>query len=188
MFRVKDGKMVEEKSGDDIPIAYVGDKPTHFIAAKQSSKQSFENGIYLCVHQPVGESSACKICPPVTVSANGSPIRKFETGATRDTDEGKYDYEAFFSPLVLERRAKYMHQHRVQPDGSLRAGDNWQKGIPLDQYAKSEARHHQQFLKLHRGYPTFDEKGNPVDLQEAICALLFNLEGYLFELLKKELK
>src|ERR1700689_1532352 len=115
-------------------------------------------------------------------------VRKFDSGATRDNDTGKYDYEAFFSPLVLERRAEYMHKHRIQPDGSLRAGDNWQKGIPLEAYAKSEARHHHQFWKLHRGYPTADEKGNPVDLQEAICALMFNLEGYLFELLKVKKK
>ncbi len=127
--------------------------------------------------------------PELQEMLNKKPgIRKFETGATRDTDTGKYDYEAFFSPLVLERRAEYMHKHRIQPDGSLRAGDNWQKGIPLDQYAKSEARHHHQFHKLHRGYPTVDEKGNPVDLQEAICALMFNLEGYLFELVKAEKK
>ena len=113
-------------------------------------------------------------------------LRHFESGATRDTDNNKYDYEAFFCPLVLERRAAYMHKHRIQPDGSLRAGDNWQKGIPLDAYAKSEARHHHQFWKLHRGYPTLDEKGNPVDLEEAICAQMFNLEGYLHEILKKK--
>lgn len=112
-------------------------------------------------------------------------VRKFETGATRDKDDNKYDYEAFFCPLVLERRAAYMHKNRFQLDGSVRSGDNWQKGIPLEAYAKSLARHHHQFHKLHRGYPTLDEKGNPVDLEEAICAAMFNLEGYLHELLKK---
>lgn len=111
-------------------------------------------------------------------------VRKFDSGATRDTDENKYDYEAFFSPLVLERRAAFMHKNRIQPDGGLRDGDNWQKGIPLDQYAKSEWRHHHQFWKLHRDYPTLDEKGNVVELEDAICALMFNLEGYLHELLK----
>lgn len=126
--------------------------------------------------------------PPRELRVGPKPeIRKFETGATRDTDDNKYDYEAFFCPLVLERRAAYMHKHRLQADGSLRPGDNWQKGIPLDQYAKSEARHHQQFWKLHRGLPTVDEKGQPVDLEEAICAEMFNLEGYLSELLKKRI-
>ena len=113
-------------------------------------------------------------------------VRKFETGATRDTDENKLDYEAFFSPLVLERRAAFMHRNRFQSDGEVRDGDNWQKGIPLDQYAKSEWRHHHQFWKLHRGYPTVDEKGNAVELEDAICALMFNLEGYLHEILKEQ--
>ncbi len=113
-------------------------------------------------------------------------VRKFETGATRDTDENKLDYEAFFSPLVLERRAEFMHKNRIQPDGDLRDGDNWQKGIPKEQYAKSEWRHHHQFWKLHRGYPTVDERGNVVELEDAICALMFNLEGYLHEILKEK--
>ena len=115
-------------------------------------------------------------------------VRKFETGATRDLDDNKYDYEAFFSPLVAERRAAFMHSKRKMADGSMRDGDNWQKGIPLNSLAKSESRHHQEFWKLHRGYPAFDEKGNPVEMEDAICALMFNLEGYLFELLKRKLE
>ena len=54
-------------------------------------------------------------------------IRKFETGATRDTDEGKLDFEGFFSPIVMERFAEYMNKHRRQSDGQLRDSDNWQK-------------------------------------------------------------
>ena len=68
-------------------------------------------------------------------------VRTFDTGATRDTDDGKLDYEGFISPLVLERFARYMHTHRLQPDGTLRDSDNWQKGIPRDQYIKSAWRH-----------------------------------------------
>src|SRR5262249_47730964 len=100
-------------------------------------------------------------------------VRKFETGATRDTDTGKYDYEAFFSALVLERRAAFMHKNRHQKDGSLRDGDNWQKGIPLPVYMKSGFRHFFDLWKEHRGLKT--EMG----LEESICALMFNLEGYL---------
>ena len=29
-------------------------------------------------------------------------IRKFKSGATRDTNEGKYDYEGFLHPVVIE--------------------------------------------------------------------------------------
>src|SRR5437870_4323890 len=100
-------------------------------------------------------------------------MRKFTTGATRDTDAGKLDYEGFFSPLVLERRAQYMNKHRVQSDGQLRASDNWQKGIPREAYMKSGFRHFTDWWKEHRGIATKD------GIEEALCALMFNVEGYL---------
>ncbi len=102
-------------------------------------------------------------------------MRQFETGATRDTEDDKLDYEGFFSPLVLERRAEYMHKHRVQKDDTLRDSDNWQKGMPLDVYMKSAFRHFVEWWTMHRL--------NDVS-EEAICALMFNCEGYLYELLK----
>jgi hypothetical protein len=104
-------------------------------------------------------------------------VRTFATGATRDTDQHKLSYEGFLSPLVLRRYAEYMDKHRVQKDGTLRPPDNWQKGIPLDVYADSEWRHHMEFWTLHRGY-------GDGDIEEAICAAIFNLSGYLHELLK----
>lgn len=111
---------------------------------------------------------------------NLGKTRTFETGATRDTDTGKYDYEAFFSPLVLERRAQFMHKNRVQSDGQLRDGDNWQKGIPTDQYMKSMFRHFVDIWMAHRNY------ADPsADIDEMLCALMFNAEGYLHEILKR---
>lgn len=106
-------------------------------------------------------------------------MREFETGAIRDTDEGKVDYEGFLSPLVLKRFGEYMNKHRVQTDGKLRDSDNWQKGIPLNVYMKSMYRHFIDVWQNHR-------KGVLRDVQEeALCALLFNVMGYLHELLKK---
>ena len=107
-------------------------------------------------------------------------IREFTTGATRDTDEGKYDYEGFYSPLVMERFAQYMTLHRKQSDGNLRASDNWQKGIPKDAYMKSAWRHFIDVWKEHRGIDTTE------GLEDALCALLFNVQGYLFETLKEK--
>jgi len=107
-------------------------------------------------------------------------LRIFETGATRDLDADKYDYEGFLSPLVLDRFAAYMHKHRMQVDGSLRASDNWQKGIPKDAYMKSGWRHFMAWWKLHR-QPKVDRP----QLEEALCALLFNAMGYLHEALKE---
>jgi len=115
-------------------------------------------------------------------------IRQFETGATRDTDVGKLDYEGFLSPLVLKRYAQYLNKHRVQSDGNLRDSDNWQKGIPVAEYMKSKARHFFSTWLIYRDFPAFDEKGNQIDLEESLCAELFNTMGYLFEILKEKLE
>jgi hypothetical protein len=104
-----------------------------------------------------------------------SKARTFETGATRDTDEGKFDYEGFLSPVVLERYAAYMHKNRLQSDGKLRDSDNWQQGIPINQYIKSLWRH---FLAVWKGHRT----GNIN--QDDVCGVLFNTMGILFELLR----
>lgn len=125
-----------------------------------------------------------KNLPPEAFAENaGSVIRKFETGATRDSEEGKYDYEGFLSPLVLEEYGKYMHHHRKQSDGNLRDSDNWQKGIPRKEYIKSIWRHFLLLWKLHRGLEARDEKGNLVTIPEMCSAILFNVQGYLFEYL-----
>lgn len=107
-----------------------------------------------------------------------SAKRTFSTGATRNSDEGKLDYEGFLSPLVVERFAQYMHKHRFHEDGTVRDSDNWQKGIPKDAYMKSAWRHFMDWWKHHRGVQS-DE-----DLEDSICALIFNAQGYLHELRK----
>jgi hypothetical protein len=104
-------------------------------------------------------------------------VRVFESGASRDSDEDKLDYEGFFSPFVLTRRAEYMHKHRIHSDGSLRDSDNWQKGIPVDQYMKSLIRHVMEAWAAHRS-------GDVKVLEEALCAIGFNSDGALSELLK----
>lgn len=119
------------------------------------------------------------IYPDLTTLDATPLVRTFETGATRDLDDSKPDPEGFFSPAVFRRRAEYMQKNRVQPDGSTRASDNWQRGIPLDAYMKSGFRHFVDWWALHRGNRA------EVPIEEAICALLFNAEGYLHELLKE---
>ena len=104
-------------------------------------------------------------------------MREFESGATRDSEDGKFDYEGFLSPLVLTRFAEYMHEHRKQADGKLRPSDNWQRGMPLDSYVKSAWRHFMDWWQGHRA-SWADE--------EALCALLFNVQGYLHEVLKSK--
>jgi hypothetical protein len=110
---------------------------------------------------------------------NKSLIRKFKTGATRDTETDKFDYEGFLSPVVLQRFGEYMHKHRKQADGNLRASDNWQQGIPKDAYIKSALRHFMDWWLEHRGHKSRD------GLEDALCGVIFNAMGYLFEHLKE---
>jgi hypothetical protein len=105
-------------------------------------------------------------------------MRSFETGATRDDDVTKPDYEGFLSPLVIKRFGEYMHAHRRQSDGNLRASDNWQKGIPPDQYMKSLLRHVADLWLHHDGFP---EQATDPNIENVLCAILFNVQGYLFE-------
>lgn len=116
-------------------------------------------------------------------TSNQKSMRTFDTGATRDGETGKLDYEGFFSPLALREYAEYMHKHRTQSDGKLRDSDNWQKGIPLDAYMKSAWRHHVDWWTMHRA-----AVGVCPEIKEAICGEIFNAMGYLHELVKYEKK
>ena len=103
-----------------------------------------------------------------------SRYRQFDSGATRDTEEGKLDYSGFLSPVVLERFAQYMHKHRVRGDGSVRDADDWKKGMPDDVYLKSLLRHVMDVWKA------ILEEGTPnEDIEEALCAVIFNAQGIL---------
>ena len=114
-----------------------------------------------------------------------SPIRSFDTGATRSSDASRYDPEGFLSPIVIERFCEYMNKHRVQPDGSIRASDNWQKGIPRAMTMKGMWRHMLHLWTRHRGY-TVQDKMATTCTEDDLCAIMFNAQGLLFEILKKE--
>jgi hypothetical protein len=105
-------------------------------------------------------------------------VRQFDTGATRDADTGKIDFDGFLSPLTLRAYGEYMHSHRKLPDGSLRASDNWQLGIDRDVYMKSLWRHFFAVWEENKGIET------PDGLVENLCAVLFNASGMLHEVLK----
>jgi hypothetical protein len=107
-------------------------------------------------------------------------IRQFPTGAVRDTENGKPDYEGYLSPQAIRRYGEYMLRHTEMPDGTRRASDNWQKGIPRDAYMKSAWRHFLDVWTMHRA-----GKGCSKEAQEALCALLFNVMGYLHEAIKE---
>ncbi len=106
-------------------------------------------------------------------------VRRFDTGATRDLDVSKLDFEGFLSPLVLKRFGEYMHANRQLADGTVRDSDNWQKGIPQTAYMKSGFRHFFDWWCEHRGIETKE------GVEVACCALMFNVMGYLHEHLKR---
>lgn len=112
-------------------------------------------------------------------------IRTFETGATRNLDTNKLEYFGFISPIVLERFGQYMHEHRLQADGSLRDSDNWQKGISPAVYNQSLTRHFIDYWKVSRGFVAINpDNGKPFTDEELLCAILFNTMGLLHEKIK----
>ena len=118
-------------------------------------------------------------------------MRTFDSGATKSNNEGKLDYDGFLSPLVLKRFAEYMHKHRIQDDETLRASDNWQKGIPQEEYRKSLWRHFMDTWALLRGqwYAVNQDMDDPeavIELEESLCAMLFCVQGLLHEELLEE--
>ena len=108
-----------------------------------------------------------------------TPIRTFSTGATRDTDTNKLDFDGFLCPLVLERYAEYMNANRKMADGSARSSSNWKSGIPQEVYRKSGWRHFFSFWKHCLS-------GNKALAMVDACALLFNIMGWMHEELKND--
>ncbi len=151
-------------------------KPLHIAPMTEDEEKAFREDL----QRQMNETTPMMTCD------NWQKVRKFETGATRDTENGKPDYEGFLSPDVLELYGAYMHKHRKQLDGQLRDSDNWQKGIPVAAYMKSMWRHFFAVWRLHRGLRTVDEKGAVVTMEDALMATLFNVMGYTFEWLKKK--
>ena len=119
----------------------------------------------------------------VDTVADDGVVREFSTGASRGTKEGKLEFTGFFSPLVLHRVAQYMDKHRVMDDGSLRDPDNWQKGMPIEEYMASMWRHFFDVWAIQRGYGANVGAGD--DPEEALCALFFNVQGMLHEVIQQ---
>lgn len=111
-------------------------------------------------------------------------LRTYSTGATRDTSDGKHEPWGFTSALVEQRFCEYMHKHRQQSDGNLRASDNWRRGISVEDYYHSLSRHIQDLRLILEGYP---ELAREQDAEEALCAIYFNTQGMLLEMIKDRL-
>jgi hypothetical protein len=70
--------------------------------------------------------------------------QEFQTGAKRDTAEGKGRYD-LVSPIAIKRLAIVLEK-----GAKKYAERNWEKGMPLGRYIDSAKRHLDQFLEGHR--------------------------------------
>ena len=113
----------------------------------------------------------------------GVAIRTFDTGATRNLDLDP-DIHGFTSPLAMNMFARYMHSKRLQADGTMRASDNWKKGIPLDSYIRSLRRHLQDLELHHTGYSDMARE----EIYATLGGLMFNVQGYMHELAKADIE
>ena len=73
----------------------------------------------------------------------------------------------------------------MQPDGSLRASDNWKKGIPRVEHLSSMLRHVLDLWIMHNGGATqrIRPDGEEVRLLDTLSAILFAAQGYMYEVL-----
>lgn len=108
--------------------------------------------------------------------------RVFESGANRNSDNGKLDYSGFNAPIVDWAFAQYMHSHRKLEDGTLRDSDNWQKGIPRNELLKSLIRHVKDLELIEAGYTVY-ENGNILDVTDVLCGIRFNVNAMLLDTL-----
>ncbi len=133
-------------------------------------------------------------------------VRILESGASRDTDNGKFEYLGFMHPLNDYSFAKYMHKHRFMSDGSMRDANNWWGGFGLDVCIQSLARHIEDLKLIYAGYFVYEKRvGDKAErivkktkfkklpkyyteiTVEGCCnAIRFNSEAFKLETMKKE--
>ena len=134
------------------------------------------------LHQEGFHNSDCRYPtnPLAPCLCNPQTARKFSTGATRSDDSAKPNYIGYLSPLVIERFGRYMLEHQY---GGQRSADNWKKGITRQAYIESMFRHFVHLWGTHELAISLEMKPH---VEDTLCALLFNVQGYLFELLREK--
>jgi len=108
-------------------------------------------------------------------------VQKFKTGAFRDTDTQKINIIGSFSPLVIRRFAEFMRDHNIKNGELQRDESNWKKGMPTKSYMESHARHSLDTWLTFEGYENFN-------IEDLLCADLFNTMGHLHEILVEKLQ
>lgn len=95
-------------------------------------------------------------------------VTHFESGAIRDSQEGKEEYQEAISDLTLRRYALYMlSQAKKYGKG------NWKKGISSESYSNSLDRHLNKY-RIKKNWGIDIEPG-----VDHLSAALFNLQGLI---------
>lgn len=119
----------------------------------------------------------------MATTEQSTAVRTFATGATRNDDTGKPDYAGYLCPLVIKRYGEYMLKHQKQADGKWRDSDNWKKGFPRKVLFKSMFRHVEDVHLEMDGHKSRE------GIEDALCAIIFNAQALLREvLLKRNIK
>ncbi len=105
-----------------------------------------------------------------------SKTTKFETGAIRDSQEGKEDYVETISWSAFKRYAQYMTAKKEKYGKG-----NFKKGIPIDNYEQSLMRHVQKYMVNKYEGGTLEQE------EDHLSAILFNVFGIMHEELRDKL-
>ena len=166
---------------------YVDDKAVRFNGDWDVTTAAVIGGGKYATDFDPGDEQDERPYPPEMFNADGNYVaaamRTFETGATRDTDEGKPSYVSYLSPLALKSFGEYMLEHELQPNGERREPGNWKRGMPKQAYLESHFRHLIDLWLIHDGY----ESEARESIIKALNAMLFNTFGYLHTLLEESL-
>lgn len=133
-------------------------------------------------------------------------VRKLKSGAIRDTDNGKFEYLGFMHPLNDYSFAKYMHNHRSMPDGTMRDSNNWWGGFGLDICMHSLVRHVEDLKLIYSGFYVYEKREGDkaerivlterykklpknhieITVEECCNAIRFNSEAFKLETIKND--
>lgn len=97
-------------------------------------------------------------------------MRKFKSGAVRDSEDGKEDYIETISWTALKRYAQYMTSKKKKYGEG-----NFKKGIDIESYERSLARHLQKYLVNKY------EGGKEEPEEDHMAAIVFNALGIIHE-------
>ena len=97
-------------------------------------------------------------------------LTKFDTGAVRDTQEGKPDFVETQSFTANRRYAGYMTGKKAKYGVG-----NFKKGIPISSYEQSLLRHVDKYFRNKY------EGGQDEPNEDHLAAIRFNVDGIMHE-------